>query len=244
MLTHETSGTTFYKNFNTSISLNLSNGSSNKTTKINYLNSKTAGLDPGFDIGMFNGVASDIRVYTQLIQEDQGIAFARQALPNTDLETMVIPVGVKAAANKEITFSANANNLPTDLKVFLEDKLTNTFTRLDETNSSLKITLSEALNGIGRFYLHTKTSSVLSTDNVVLTNISMYKINASTLRITGLSQGKTSVKLFNMLGKQVLNTSFTSNGMQDITLPTLATGVYIVQLETAQGNLNKKITLE
>ena len=51
-------------------------------------------------------------------------------------------------------------------------------------------------------------------------------------------------KLFNLLGKQVLNTAFTSNGVQDIPLPQLAKGVYVIQLQTAKGKLNKKIILE
>ena len=42
----------------------------------------------------------------------------------------------------------------------------------------------------------------------------------------------------------MMNTSFTSNGVKDITLPKLAKGVYIVQLQTDTGKLNKKIILE
>ena len=35
---------------------------------------------------------------------------------------MVIPVGIKAAAGKEITFSAEAMNIPDGINVYLEDK--------------------------------------------------------------------------------------------------------------------------
>ncbi|MFT6127696.1 MAG: hypothetical protein ACJAVA_002189, partial [Flavobacteriaceae bacterium] len=76
-----------------------------------------------------------------------------------------------------------------------------------------------------------------------LDNISVFTVNNS-LRIVGLQQGKASVKLFNILGKQVLNAAFESNGMKDISLPRLTKGIYIVQLETAEGTLNKKIILE
>ena len=129
------------------------------------------------------------------------------------------------------------------LKVFLEDRTTNTFTRLDELNSSYKVTFNEAVNGIGRFYLHTK-SSALSTDAISLENVSIYKTNKSTLRIVGVSQGKSTFKLFNTLGKQVMNSTFNSNGVSEISLPKLATGVYIIQLENGAGKLNKKIVLE
>ena len=242
MQSHQT-GITFYKNTDTSIELMLSNGTSTKKTKINYLDGKTTSLDPGFDIGMFDGVSSDLSVYTNLVNNNQGISFARQALPSSDLESMIIPVGVKAAVNSEITFSASALNLPANMKVFLEDRNTNTFTRLDEANSEFKITLTEDLNGIGRFYLHTR-SSALNIDNVGLENISMYSVDNSTLRIVGLSQGKSNIKMFNILGKQVFKTSFKSTGVSEINLPQLSTGVYIVQLENENGKLNKKVVLE
>ena len=69
-------------------------------------------------------------------------------------------------------------------------------------------------------------------------------MNNNTLKINGLSNVEASVKMFNILGKQVLNTSFDANGNNEISLPKLATGVYIVQLRSEQGNLNKKIVLE
>lgn len=234
---------TFYKTSNTTIHLILSNGTSSKKAKINYLNGKTTGLDAGFDIGMFDGVNSVIKIYTHLIENNEGIAFARQALPNSDLETLVVPIGVEATINTELTFSAEALNIPVNIKVFLEDRLTNTFTRLDEDNANYKVTLTETLNGIGRFYLHTK-SSTLDTNFIYLKNISLYKTSNSNLRIVGLSQGKSTIKLTNMLGKQVLNTSFTANGVQNISLPKLAHGIYVVQLESENGKSNKKIILE
>jgi hypothetical protein len=89
--------------------------------------------------------------------------------------------------------------------------------------------------------------STLSIDEVVgLENVSIYKTAARTLRITGLQQNnsKTNVTLFNLIGKQVLNTSFQSNGVKDISLPQTAIGVYIVKIQTEKGNLSKKIILE
>lgn len=107
----------------------------------------------------------------------------------------------------------------------------------------LKLLLEETLNGIGRFYLHTK-SSVLNTNDVALDKLSIYKSNHNTLRIIGLKQGNANLKLFNILGKQVMNTNFKSNGVKDITLPKVSSGIYIIQLNTVAGKLNKKIILE
>jgi hypothetical protein len=234
----------FYKSETPSLNLILSNGRSIKKTKINYLDGKTESLDAGFDIGMFDGVDSDIRIYTHLLKNNKGIALSRQALPNTNLESLVVPVGVKAIINTEITFSAEALNFPEGLKVFLEDRTKNTFTRLDEANANYKVTLFEDLQGTGRFYLHTAQKALSIDRNTTLENISIYKADKSTLRIVGLQQGKASVKLFNVLGKQMMNSSFEPDGVQNISLPKLATGIYIVQLETVAGKLNKKIVLE
>jgi hypothetical protein len=111
---------TFLKSSNTetSIEINITDGTNNKTTTINYLDEKTLGLDPGFDIGMFNGVSSELSLYTQLVENNEGIAFTRQALPNSDLETTVIPLGIKATVSKEITFTAEALNLPSGMYVY------------------------------------------------------------------------------------------------------------------------------
>ncbi|WP_144896092.1 T9SS type A sorting domain-containing protein [Lutibacter sp. Hel_I_33_5] len=238
-------GITFYRTAtNPSITLMMSDGTNTGSTEINYLADKTTGLDPRYDSGTFTGQSTSFQIYTHLVSDSKGINFMKQALPIDNYENMVIPVGLNAAAGKEITFSAEDLNLPTDLKVFLEDRETNTFTRLDEANSSYKITTSSALKGIGRFYMHTSRNS-LTTKDVVLDNVSIYKTNGNTLRIVGVQQNsKTSLKLFNIVGKQVLSTSFTSNGVKDISLPKLASGVYLIQLQTDKGRLNKKIILE
>jgi hypothetical protein len=160
------------------------------------------------------------------------------------METMIVPLGIKATAGKEITFTAEAMNLPTDVKVYLEDRTTNTVTRLDEANTSYKVTLNDALNETGRFYLHTKASGVLSTNEVALQNISVYAISNAKLRVVGLPSGSSNLKVYNILGKQVLQTTYTSTGVKEVSLPKLATGVYLIQIETEAGKLNKKIVLE
>ncbi|MDG1402569.1 T9SS type A sorting domain-containing protein, partial [Polaribacter sp.] len=184
-----------------------------------------------------------VDVFTELVSDNQGKNYQVQSLPISEMESMVIPVGVIAEAGKELTFSLEQTNFPTDVKVYLEDRVANTYNEL--TNSkTFKVTLSEALNDVGRFYLHASKSPLSVDDNVVSENISMYKSNATTLKVVGLPNGTSNIKLFNILGKQVLNTSFIANGVKEITLPKLAIGVYIVQLETETSKLNKKIIIE
>jgi hypothetical protein len=237
-------GGTFQKSAKTEVKLMMNDGSNNRFAKLYYLDNATKGFDNGFDGETFGGIENTVDVFTNLVANNEGKKYQVQSLPLAEMETMIVLVGVKAAAGKEISFTAEALNLPNDLKVFLEDRLTNTFTRLDEANSSYKVTLNDALNGTGRFFLHTKASGVLSTDEVVLQNTSIYAINNNTLRVVGLPSGNANVKMYSILGKQVMSTSFSSTGVKDISLPKLSTGMYIIQLETATGKLNKKIVLE
>ena len=242
MQSHEATDT-FQRSSKTEVHLFVNDGNDSKFLKVYYINGTTKGFDNGYDGEMFRGVSHPFALYSRLVSDSQGKNYQIQSLPDSGYESMVIPVGVKAAAGKEITFSIDALNLPADIKVFLEDRLTNTFTRLDETNSEYKVTLTETLNDVGRFYIHT-TESVLSTEDVILNSVRIYKTDASTLKITGLPQGKTSFYLYNILGKEMMTTLFTSNGNKEISLSKLASGIYLAKMQTEKGAISKKIILE
>lgn len=225
------------------IHLTLSDGSLSRLAKIYYTDGATTSFDNGYDGEMFEGIANEFAIYTHFLTDSEGQNLAIQSLPIDNYENMVVPVGINAAADKELTFTAEAMNLPADLKVFLEDRENGVITRLDEQNNNYKVALNEALNGTGRFYLHT-SNSALSADDIALTGVRVFAPNKSTLRVSGINSANASVKIFSILGKKVLEKSFSSKGVSDINLPNLNTGVYIIQLNTEAGKLNKKIILE
>jgi hypothetical protein len=241
-LSHEITNT-FQKSANPYIKFTISSEGIKRYAEVYYLNNSTKGFDNGYDSKLFGGVSHPFALYTHLISDSKGEKFQIQSLPNSDYENMVIPVGVNAATGKEITFTTEILNLPTDINVFLEDRLTNIFTRLDETNSEYKVTLTETLNGVGRFYIHT-AESVLSAEDVLLNSVGIFKTDASTLKITGLPQGKTSFYLYNILGKEMMTTLFTSSGNKEISLSKLASGIYLAKMQTKKGAISKKIILE
>jgi hypothetical protein len=241
MQSHQT-GVPFYRTSNPSVNLKVSDGTSSKETQINYLDGKTTGLDPRFDIGIFDGVSSNLSMYTHLLKDNLGIKFSKQALPNSDLESMIIPVGVKAATGKEISFSLEALNLPTDINVFLEDKVANTITRLDKENAAYSISLAEALNGVGRFFLHA-TSQTLAVSNVDLVSVSIYSSDKK-IHLSGLPNGVSKITLYNVLGQVILTESTTEN-TTSISVKNLSKGgIYIVKLKTEKGIMTKKISIQ
>ena len=241
---HQT-GITFYKTSSPQIKLSITDGDSSKFTEINYLSNKTTGLNPGLDIGLFDGVPSTLSIYSHLITQSEGIAFTRQALPDNDYENLIIPIGVNAESGKEVTFLINHQNLPQGLMVFLENTKEKTITRLDEANSVYKITLTEATSGIGRFYLRTSITDLRKTLNVTnnsLEQISMYVTTHRNLRITGLKNEKVNLTIHSLLGVQIFDQNLQSNYTVDISLPSqLKQGIYIVKIKTNNGSINKKI---
>jgi len=235
---HETDN--FQKSVNTrpEVKLNVTDGSLNRFADIYYINGTTTGFDNGYDGKLFGGVSHSFAVFSNLVDNSNTEKYQIQSLPDSNYENMVVPIG-----GKEIVFTAEALNLPSGIKVFLEDRELSKFTRLDEVNSSYKITLGSALSGSGRFFLHTR-SSALSTDDIALSGINIFATNKNTLRVTGVNDTNTSIKIYNILGKKILDTSFASKGVADVNLPNFTSGVYIVQLTTEKGKLSKKIVLE
>ncbi len=226
------------------IQLVMTDGTTTRDTDIFYISGTTTGFDNGYDSSIFGGVANNFTIYTHAVANGLGRDLGIQSLPDNDYENMVIPVGVNAAAGTSLSFTANVQNLPENLKVFLEDTQTNTFTQLNVTNGEYSLTLNSDMNGISRFYIHA-TSQTLSVADMNLDQISIYTTeDNSILNIVGLNDGKASIRLFDLTGKRILDSSFQSNRVNTITLPEVYSGIYIVQLKSDSGSLNKKIVID
>ena len=232
---------------NPEIKVTMSNGTNTKDTEIYYIDGATTGWDNGYDSTIFNP-SNAFELFSYLVSDDQGEdGLAIQSLPPSNYEAMIIPLGVNVNAQNlgTLEISATSLNLPAGINVYLEDKEDNTFTLLDDT-SSFSTTLSGSLNGEGRFYLHTRTESSLSAPNdFEINNISMYTTSEENLRIEGVQSGKASVVIYDILGKQILSTSFEGTGVNDILLSKhISEGIYIVRMKTTSGIINKKINLK
>ncbi|MCI2229608.1 endonuclease [Polaribacter sp. MSW13] len=223
------------------IKLKLSNQTSNSSTDIIYMNGATLGWDNGLDATIFNGVSNGFVIYSQLIENSEGQKLGIQSLPNNQFDE-VIPIGINAIKDTEISISSETLNLPETHQIYLEDRLNNTYTLLDQ-ESIFSTRLSEDMIGIGRFYLHT-TTSVLSLNNNLLANVNIYPKDTETLKITGINSVLTHITLFDITGKQVFKTSFIGNGNNTIKHNNLKVGVYIAQIKNSEGVLNRKIILK
>ncbi|MDB2490855.1 T9SS type A sorting domain-containing protein [Flavobacteriaceae bacterium] len=225
------------------IELTLSNGTAIRNADIYYIEGTTTGWDNGYDSSIYGGITNEFAIYTHTVANGNGRDLGIQSLPDNNYENMIIPVGVNAEAGTAINIDAATNNFPTGINIYLEDKQDNSFTLL-EAGSNFSLTPENSLSGIGRFYLHT-TSGVLSADNFATNNnISIYTSSKDNLRIAGVQNGTATVRLYNILGKEVLNTSFLGSGVNDIKVNDIPIGIYIVKLTTENGTLNRKIIIQ
>lgn len=242
MQSHQTSDTFKSSDNRPEINLVMTNGADVRDTDIYYIDGTTTGFDNGYDSSIFGGVTNEFAIYTQAVANGTRKDLGIQSLPDNDFENMIIPVGINATSGTEIIISATSANLPTGIHVYLEDKDDNSFTLLDDS-STFQTTFTNTSNGVGRFFIHTKTQP-LSVDQADLNNVSIYLSDDSYLRIVGVQQGDAQVHIYSTLGKQVVSTSFEGVGVNDILLPNLSLGVYMVQLKTKNGKLNKKIIIQ
>ncbi|MDC0871127.1 hypothetical protein OAP87_07190, partial [Flavobacteriaceae bacterium] len=151
------------------IELTLSNDTATRNADIYYIEGTTTGWDNGYDSSIFGGVTNEFAIYTHAVANGSGRNLGIQSLPNNDFENIIIPVGINAESGTAITIDASIYNFPSGINIYLEDKQDNSFTLL-EADANFSTTLENNLNGIGRFYLHTTTSSLSTNDLLTSSN--------------------------------------------------------------------------
>ena len=212
------------------IKLNLSSGSSLYSTDFYFNSNASEGLDPGYDASIFGVSPPAFSIYSSLVVDNVEIPLAIQALSNTDMTNVVVPLGVNASQGQELVFSIIESDMSDTTNMYLEDAVNNTVTLLN--TSDYIFTPATDLSGTGRFFLRFETST-LSTVDVDVESVKIYANNAAkTITINGQLQNNTVAKLFDTNGRLVLtNVLNTNNTTQSIDVSQISSGVYILELD-------------
>ena len=224
------------------IKLQASIGTSNFNTVIHFNEPSTTGLDFGYDAAVFGSNAAARAIYSQLVQDNTGVDLAIQSLAYNDLgSNVIIPIGINVPQGQQVTVSIADSTVPEYITVYLEDRLTNTFTLLN--SSDYVFTPNSNLNDVGRFYLRfmDNTLSLGANDLDVL---QIYALN-KTLFINGLLNSATSVGLYDIQGRKVLSSgleSETTNNSMDVS--NVSTGVYIVKLSNGSQEKTQRVIIK
>ena len=239
---HESSDSFLRNEPRPEIHLNLTNGTNEMMAKLYFINGATTGFDNGFDGPMFGGVTNDFAIYTQEVENATGRNLAIQSLPDSDFESLVVPVGINANAGQTITLAANLQNIPNDLNVYLEDNIANTWTVLN-TNDYV-FTPATNLSSTGRFFIHFSTGT-LSVEDSALNGLQIFVDDRSKeIVINGQLNSNSTASIYDLQGRQVLYKELSSELVSNkINVNSLSTGLYIVELSDYNKKRTKKIII-
>jgi len=222
----------------------LSSATKTTNASIYFIEGTTRGLDLGYDAASYKGAAGDFSIFTNLIEDNDGLDMAIQSLPYTDVSNVVIPLGVKALGGTPLTISIEDNSsLPSHINVYLEDTFESKLTLLN--NSDYNFIPTHNLTGTGRFFLRysADTISELSSE---LENILIYSnYDAKTIVIKGMLTENSNVILYDIHGRVIINHDLdVSNSVNTINVAALNAGVYIVQLSDGNSTKTQKLVIK
>lgn len=208
-----------------------------------YFNSNASiGLDPGYDASLFGGTAPPYSIYSLLVENDNGMPYAIQALGADDMNDITIPLGLNANEGQNITIAIAQTDLPSSVNVYIEDAYYNTSTLIN--NDGYSFTALENLSGHGRFYLKFE-SSALSIEEAAFEELSIISTKEKTVDITGNLLEKTECNIYDMHGRLILNEDLdVGTNLNSIDVVNLNMGIYIVELRNVSGEKRiKKVVI-
>lgn len=216
------------------------------STEVKYIDDTSYGLDLGFDAGRFNGANNDYYVFTKLVDGSQDfLELGLQCIPPFDeFFNEPIPIGVFVSEDVEVNFSVELTDFNDDVLVYIEDVLQDTYTRLDLDDSFYSTWVGANEASTGRFYLHTQSSSVVLED----LNASDYTVflsdNSKILNIIGAIDFDAQATLYDCLGRLVYSSRLDLANRNELLLPDLNSGIYVLSFTIKNGIIQKKILIQ
>ncbi len=222
------------------LQLRVKYGENESTTTVVFNENMTAGTDPGYDVGLLSA-SPDVEIYTALVL-DNGINFARQALPLGKYEENIIPVGVNCAKGGEVTFSADVVPIR-PYKFWLEDRKTGIFTDLNA--DTYTATLPENTYGTGRFYLYTATNvrRIMRPHKDYGDQLSLriWTTSNNEVKIEGNVSSKAVCQVYDSRGQKIFETTLGDVYYNTISLPSVRNGTYLVKVTDGIKTITKKV---
>jgi len=210
------------------------------STEIYFNEFGSDGLNEGYDTRSFPSSVN--RIYSRLVENDPGVDLAIQTLSYNEMWDKTIPIGINANSGEELIISISYRTTPADLKLYLEDTELNTLTNLLEEDYVLIPQMD--IQGVGRYFIHT-SAEIMGSEEVSTSLLNVYnEVNTNFIIIEGLAtqSSNTTVNLYNILGGKVLETVLNnSNNIHRLSIDSLSKGIYIIELQSDNNRLTKKL---
>ena len=223
--------------------VNIIQNDFNRKTQIYFLDNTNDSYEPNYDAASMG--LNYPNIYTRLVEDDQGLDLGIQSLSFAEMWDKIIPIGINANGGEEIRISISHNTTPADLNIYLEDASEGLMTDLKAGDYTF--TTSSDIEGVGRFFIH-MTADTMSNGEVSTSMLNAYKeSNANYITLEGLAtqSNNINVSLYNILGRKVLDTSLNNNvNTQTISTLGMASGIYVIELESGNDRLTKKLIIQ
>lgn len=225
------------------VKIGLSSLSNSFITSIYFHDNASPSLDKGYDAAIFGSSAPDFALYSHLIEDNQGVPMAIQAVNSNILSEIIIPLGVNAYPNEELRFTITDIMLSDSVNIYLEDTVANTVTLL--TNEDYVIVPTIELSGTGRFFLRL-TQGLLSNAQNDIDVLNVFVVNNSKeLIVRGRAPEATELVLYDLQGRKVLEYNLDSSVFENrLNISLLKSGVYIVNLHHKRVQKSIKVVIE
>ncbi|MCK8480535.1 T9SS type A sorting domain-containing protein [Psychroserpens algicola] len=211
-------------------------------TDIYFNDNASLGMDIGYDSSLFSNYTPSFSLYSHLVNDNTGLNLAVQSVNYDAINDVVIPLGVHANQGEQITISIFETNIQSDIDVYLEDTLTNTFTLLN--TSDYVFTSNTSLSGTGRFFLRF-SGDALSTPETNFDTIQIYTTKTpKVLHINGVLQNDTKATIFDIQGRLIMSETLNQNNSDhQIDISNIKSGVYIVRLDNGLQQKSQKVII-
>ena len=147
-------------------------------------------------------------------------------------ENTRLALGLKAS-NDNTPFSIGVHSLkdvPDSVSIFIYDKSNNSYTSIKDNTFDITLDAGEYIN---RFEITFNNNATLDVENTTLNNFDVFHLNdTALLKLHNPNQlNITSMHIFDVAGKQVMKTQFSSLERQpSYTTKSLSDGVYVVKV--------------
>ncbi|WP_373941514.1 T9SS type A sorting domain-containing protein [Polaribacter sejongensis] len=207
---------------------------------ISFKNNNSFDFDKGYDTEIYDVGTTDI--YWKFPNNDKKYVITGVQSISEDLE---IPLELVISKDGQVTIGIDEWNA-IDRAVYFTDKLTNASYPID--GKTIDITLAKGTY-TDRFVLAFSKSTTLGIEDAILEDkVSVYlDNNAKEIVINNNSNlDLKKVTLFNILGQEVAQWSNieTANKESRLKINTLSKAIYIVNIDTENGRVTKKILVE
>ncbi len=216
--------------------LNLHNNTYNlnSNTLVAFTSEATDGIDENYDA---KRLATPVSIYS--IVEEQELSIQGRSEFTTD---QVIKLGFRTQVEELQQYTISISNLEgenlAEANVFLIDNLLHITTNLTETDYTFQ---SENGNFKDRFVI-VFNNTELGVEDVLNASVSVYPNPTKEQLTVFVSEGNiSSIKVFDLLGREVIQIQGNQSQSQQINLSHLSNAVYFVEIKTPLGKVVKRI---